>query len=162
MVLLRAVRVRHLGRALKLALIAVPFDEACAYIERVHRHHLPPHAHKFSLGAMLGEELVGVVMVGRPVARHRDDGLTLEVIRLASDGTRNVCSFLYGAAARASFALGYRRLGTYIMASEPGTSLRAAGWRFVAETKGRTWDRPKRARGSPSTLENKSLFEVSL
>jgi hypothetical protein len=99
---------------------------------------------KFALGAAMGDALVGVAIVGRPVNRHMDDGWTLEARRVCTTGERNVCSFLYGAAWRAARALGYRRLITYTLASEPGSSLRAAGLRVVGEVKPQSWRRGKR------------------
>jgi hypothetical protein len=135
------------------------FDVAAAFVREHHRHHTPPQGHKFSIGAMDEEQLVGVVIVGRPVARRRDDGLTLEVTRLCTDGHRNACSFLYGAAARAAFALGYQRIGTYILKSEPGTSLKAAGWKLIAETPGRSWSVPSRPRNDKHPIEPRLLFE---
>jgi hypothetical protein len=94
-----------------------------------------------------GDKLVGVAMVGRPVSRHFDNGLTLEVNRTATDGTKNANSMLYGAAWRATKALGYGRLITYTMANESGASLRAADWRVVAELKASAgWTRPSRPR----------------
>lgn len=83
---------------------------------------------KFSLGCMANGHLAGVAIVGRPVSRYLDDGLTLEVNRLCTDGTKNACSFLYGAAARAAKVLGYHRIVTYILDTESGVSLRASGW----------------------------------
>jgi hypothetical protein len=145
----------------KLSRITIDLATANDFVARVHRHHQPVVGHKFSIGAMLGDELVGVVIVGRPVARMRDDGLTLEVTRLATDGTKNACSFLYGAAAKAAFALGYRRIGTYILSSEPGTTLKAAGWRLVGETKGGSWSRPERPRTDKAPIIPKLLFEVA-
>jgi hypothetical protein len=89
---------------------------------------------KFCLGVAIVDTLVGVATVGRPVARHLDDGYTLEVNRTCTlDGTPNVNSMLYGAAWRAAKALGYRRLITYTQEGESGASLRAAGWRLIAE-----------------------------
>lgn len=139
----------------------VPLDLASAneFVRLHHRHHRPVVGHKFSLGIVLTGKLVGVAIIGRPVARGRDDGWTLEVTRLATDGTRNACSMLYGAAARATFALGYRRIGTYILASEPGTSLNAAGWRIVGEVKGRSWSCVSRPRVDKHPTEDKLLFE---
>src|SRR5690606_504324 len=102
----------------------VTLEEANAFVVAHHRHHGAVVGHRFSLGAALGDTIVGVAIVGRPVARHRDDGMTLEVTRLCTDGTRNACSFLYGACARAAFALGYTRIGTYILASENGASIK--------------------------------------
>ncbi|HET7413423.1 MAG TPA: XF1762 family protein [Pararhizobium sp.] len=145
----------------RLEIAPIKLAEANGFVERVHRHHKKVVGHKFSLAAILDGEIVGVCIVGRPVARMRDDGWTLEVTRLATDGTRNACSFLYGAAARASFALGYRRIGTYILASEPGTSLAAAGWRKIAEVKGRSWSCKSRPRIDKHPTEDKLLFEVA-
>lgn len=144
----------------RLALVPVDLDEANAFVALHHRHHRPVVGHKFSLGAALGDNIVGVAIVGRPVARRRDDGMTLEVTRLCTDGTRNACSFLYGAAARACFALGYRRVGTYLLASETGASVRAAGWRLVGGTPGRSWSVPSRPRVDTHPLEPRLLFEA--
>lgn len=146
---------------MKLAPVPITLKEANAFVERHHRHHKPVVGHKFSIGAALGNEIVGVVIVGRPVSRRRDDGLTLEVTRLCTDGSRNACSFLYGAAARAAFALGYKRIGTYILHSETGASLRAAGWRLIGETPGRSWSVPSRPRVDTHPLEPRLLFETS-
>lgn len=138
----------------------IGWREAKAFVERVHRHHFSPQGWKFGIGAEKGGELVGVVMVGRPVARMLDDGRTAEVIRLATDGTRNACSFLYGAARRASFELGYRRCITYILESEPGTSLRAAGWSLVGHAGGGSWSRPSRRRVDKAPLQRKQIWEA--
>jgi hypothetical protein len=146
----------------RLQLRRIAFKDAAAFVAAHHRHHTPPAGHIFSLSALREGALVGVVIVGRPVSRHRDDGLTLEVTRLcARAGERNACSFLYGAAARATFALGYARLGTYTLKSEPGTSLRAAGWKLVAEIKGRSWDTPSRPRTDKHPTTDKLLWEAA-
>jgi hypothetical protein len=137
----------------------VTLREANDFIQRYHRHHKKVVGHKFSIGAENEEALVGVVIVGRPVSRMRDDGLTLEVTRLCTDGTKNACSFLYGRAAKAAFALGYRRIGTYILASENGASLKASGWRLIGQTSGGSWSRKERQRTDKHPLEPKFLFE---
>lgn len=144
---------------MKLHAAPIDFADAAAFVREHHRHHTPPVGHKFSIAAMAGADLVGVVIVGRPVARHRDDGATLEVTRLCTTGHPNACSFLYGAAARAAFALGYQRIGTYILKREPGTSLAAAGWKLVGEVRGRSWDTPSRGRTDKHPTEPKLLFE---
>lgn len=144
----------------KMALVPLELAEANAFVKAVHRHHGPVVGHKFSLGAVKNEEIVGVAIVGRPVSRMRDDGLTLEVTRLATNGARNACSFLYGAAARACFALGYRRIGTYILASENGATLRASGWRLVGERGGGSWSVPSRPRVDKHPTQKKLLFEI--
>ena len=144
---------------MKLQTVPLPLDEANAFVAEYHRHHKPVIGHKFSIGAVLGEKIVGVVIVGRPVSRHRDDSMTLEVTRLCTDGTRNACSFLYGASAKASFALGYKRIGTYILKSEPGISLTAAGWNLIGETPGRSWSSQSRPRVDKCPLQARLLFE---
>lgn len=133
---------------MSLHIVPVRFEDACGFVAMWHRHHKPPVGHKFSLGvADEQDRLVGVAMVGRPVARHLDDGLTLEVNRTATDGTANANSALYGAAWRAAKALGYRRLITYTQAGETGASLRGAGWRTVAQLPPRPgWNMPSRPR----------------
>ena len=104
------------------------YSTAKQFVAENHRHNKPPPGHKFSIACYDGEKLVGVCMVGRPVGRYLDDGLTLEVNRCCTDGTMNACSMLYGAAVRAAKALGYERLFTYTREDEPGTSLKASNW----------------------------------
>jgi hypothetical protein len=127
--------------------VPVTFAEAAAFVTDWHRYHRAPVGHKFSIGlADGGDTLVGVAVVGRPVARHLDDGLTLEVTRVATDGTRNA-TMLYAATWQATRALGYRRLVTYTHADESGASLRGAGWRVVATRPPRRgWSTPSRPR----------------
>jgi hypothetical protein len=146
---------------MKLELTRVELKDANEFVAALHRHHRPVVGHKFSLGAVLDGKLVGVAIVGRPVARMRDDGKTLEVTRLCTDGTRNACSFLYGAASRAAFALGYQKIGTYILASETGSSLVAAGWRTLGQRGGGSWSRGSRPRADNAPLETKQLFEIT-
>lgn len=123
-----------------LELVPITLKEANAFVERYHRHHKPVVGHKFSIAASDGEKIVGVAIVGRPVSRYLDNGLTLEVNRLCTDGTRNACSFLYSAAWRAARNLGYKKLITYILVSETGSSLKAAGWKCVGECGGKRWN----------------------
>lgn len=120
------------AHSVKLTVVPVTFRQASAFVALHHRHHPPPVGCRFCLGVAT-DQLVGVAMVGRPVARHLDDGRTLEVNRTCTDGTPNANSALYAAAWRASKALGYLRLITYTQAGESGSSLRAAAWRVVAE-----------------------------
>jgi hypothetical protein len=130
-------------------------------VDKEHRHHKRPCGHKFSLAAKTvdANALVGVAIVGRPVARPYDNGRRLEVTRLCTDGTPNACSFFYGAAARATFALGYEVVGTYTLASEPGTSLRAAGWKLTHRVSGRSWSCETRPREDKHPTEDKNYWE---
>jgi hypothetical protein len=143
----------------KLTHVRVDLAEANAFVEQHHRHHKPVVGHLFSIGAILDDKIVGVVIVGRPVSRMRDDGVTAEVTRLCTDGTRNACSFLYGAAAKAAFALGFHRIGTYILIDEDGASLRASGWKLLGERGGGSWSVPSRPRVDKHPTQKKLLFE---
>ena len=116
----------------RVQVVPCTIKEANRLVKRLHRHHQPVHGALFAIGAVIGDDptapLNGVAIVGRPVSATRDDGWTAEVVRLCSDGSPNICSALYGACARAAFGMGYRRIGTYIYESEPGTTLKASGW----------------------------------
>ena len=127
-----------------LEVVPMTLKEANAFVEQNHRHHGPVVGHKFSIGLSDGDKIVGVAIVGRPVARHLDDGWTLEVNRLCTDGTRNACSMLYAAAWRAARAMGYKRIVTYILESENGASLRASGWKCVGQAGGLRWTGKRR------------------
>lgn len=112
----------------------ITLKQAREFIAEHHRHNKPPVGHKFSIGLKNSSgELVGVATAGRPVARHFDDGLTLEVNRTCTDGTKNANSMLLGAVWRAARAMGYMRCITYTQADESGASLRAAGFVRVKE-----------------------------
>lgn len=111
-----------------LTLTPVTLAAANTFVNAHHRHHKATAGHKFSIGCAKDGELVGVAIVGRPVSRYLDDGWTLEVNRLCTTGEKNACSILYAASARAAKAMGYRKIITYTLDSESGSSLRAAGW----------------------------------
>lgn len=145
---------------MNLAVVPITLEEANAFVEQHHRHHKPVVGHKFSIAAAEGERVVGVVIVGRPVARRTDDGWTLEVNRLCTDGSRNACSMLYGAAWRAARALGYRKLITFTLPSEGGASLKAAGWKLVGSTPGRSWSVPSRPRVDKHPLQGRLRWEA--
>ncbi len=145
-----------------LTLIPLPLKKANAFVAEYHRHHRPVTGHKFSLGCTLDGRLVGVAIVGRPVSRYLDDGTTLEVNRLCTTGEKNVCSFLYGAAAKAARALGYQRIITYILDSEPGTSLRAAGWQCAGPAGGKRWTGQRRPAADLYPAQMKLRYEKTL
>jgi hypothetical protein len=145
---------------MKLTLQPITYPEACAYIEEHHRHHLPPQGWKFGIGVNDGEKVVGVITVGRPVSRHLDNGWTLEVTRCCTDGTSNACSMLYGAAWRAAKALGYKKMVTYTLPSEGGSSLKGAGWGCICEAGGGAWSRESRPRVDMHPTQVKLRWEV--
>ena len=147
----------------ELRLVPLKLREANDLVARLHRHHKPVVGHRFSIGAARGDELVGAAIVGRPVSRMLDNGTTAEVTRCVTDGTPNACSVLYAACWRAWRAMGGTRLITYTLVAEPGTSLKAAGWKVLYETKDageRGWSRAARPRKS-DYLGPKRLWEMT-
>ena len=143
-----------------LELTPITLAEAKEYIKQNHRHHGPPVGHKYSIGLRDDGKLVGVVVVGRPSARGLDDGKTAEATRLCTDGTPNACSMLYSAAWRSARAMGYKRMVTYILNDEPGTSLKASGWKMTGTVKGRSWSCQSRKRTDKHPLVDKQRWEV--
>lgn len=148
-----------------LSLIPIRLAEACEFVRQHHRHHRAPQGGLFAIACgVAGGGLLGVAIVGRPVARNLDDGWTVEVTRLAtvdSEEARHVCSKLYAACWRAARAMGYRRAVTYVLASETGTSVRAAGWRCVGEAGGGTWSRESRPRVDMHPMQTKIRWEMT-
>lgn len=161
--------------AMKLALCPVTIREARHFVGEHHRHHQPPQGGLFAVAVSCQRTgvagtvstmpfIIGVAIVGRPVAPGRQDGYTAEVTRLCVlEGFPNACSMLYGASWRAARSLGYRRIGTYIRKDEPGTSLKAAGWRLIAEIAARSWEKsnPSRPRVDKTEIVQRQLWEAS-
>lgn len=135
--------------------------EAFEFITKVHRHHKPPVGSIFQIGLAHGH-LVGVAVVGRPVARKIQDGFTCEVTRMCTDGSKNACSKLYSTCARIAREMGYKKIITYILETETGISLRASGWKFVRSTPGKSWSVPSRERIDKHPLGVKHLYEKKL
>jgi hypothetical protein len=148
---------------MSLQLVPISFDDAGSFCVMWHRHHSPAQGHKFSIGVAEDELLVGVITVGRPVAKAYQDGRTVEATRCTTDGHRNAGSMLYAAAWTASKALGYRRLITYTEEGETGASLRAAGYRVIAQRPPRkSWDTPSRPRDDSGYRSiARTLWEVA-
>lgn len=151
-----------------LELRPITRDDARAYVREHHRHHKNPPVGDLWRHAIHDHDgvVVGVAIVGRPVARELDDGLTVEVTRLCTQGIMNGCTMLYGAARRAAEAKGYRRGLTYILASEwfrfddqgrriGGRSVTSAGYRLLWEVKGRSWNCQSRPRTDKHPTEDK-------
>jgi hypothetical protein len=143
-----------------LRIVPIEFAEACAFVRQHHRHHRPPQGHKFSIAVAIDDKVVGVAIVGRPVSRRLDNGWVLEVTRLCTDGTPNACSMLYAACWRVVREMGYRELITYILDTENGTSLRAAGWILLGKAGGKSWNVPSRPRVDKSPQQLKLKYGV--
>lgn len=121
---------------MSLRIIPVTLEEANGFVRRLHRHNKPVVGARFCIGVAFGVELVGVAIVGRPVAPKLDDGLTVEITRVCTNGHRNAASMLYGACRKASRAMGYDRIFTYTLPEEGGASLRAAGFKLDKDDAG--------------------------
>lgn len=148
-----------------LRIVPVTQKQAFLFVADWHRHNAPPRGFKFAVGVASGDTIVGVAIAGRPVARLADDGLTVEVTRVTTDGTPNACSMLYGACWRAAKALGFSRAITYTQCGETGASLRAAGWILDEKLRQRPgWNVPSRPRhedGYISTERNRWSISAS-
>lgn len=140
-----------------MTIIPITYREAAAYVDRLHRHHRAPQGCKFAIGLDDSGTLAGVAICGRPVSRRLDDGRTLEITRVCTDGTRNACSMLYGACCRIGKAMGYRRVITYILESEDGASVKAANFSCEGVAGGTHWT-GERDRGQDIPAEMKTRW----
>lgn len=130
------------------------------FVSQYHRHNKAVRGHRFSIGCYIEDKLIGVAIVGRPVARNIDQYNTVEILRLCTDGTYNACSKLYSACRRSAKELGYDRIITYILESESGTSLKASGFTYRYTNSGGSWDRPSRNRKDSAPIIPKKLYDV--
>lgn len=140
----------------------IELKDANAYVTEYHRHHTAVRGHRFSLACYENGRLCGVAIVGRPRSRRIDQHMTVEVLRLCTDGTHNACSKLYGACRRAARALGYSRLITYILDGETGKSLLTSGFSYRYTNKGGSWNQPGRPRTDRAPVCPKHLYEIIL
>jgi hypothetical protein len=147
-----------------IELVPLTQREAKAFVERHHRHSVVPRGCVGQVGITTdGETVCGVAMWGRPVNRVLDaDPYTAEVLRVCVlEDVRNGCSKLYAACWQAARGAGYRRLITYTLKSEPGSSLRAVGARVIGEVKARSWDTPSRPRVDRDERQDRLVWEIS-
>lgn len=145
-----------------MEIVPITQKEANAFVKKYHRHHKPVTGSVFQIACAEDQKIIGVVIVGRPVARRLDNGWTLEVNRLCTTGEKNACSKLYQAAWRVAKNLGYKRLITYILSQENGISLYAAGWKCLGEAGGGNWNVKSRPRIDTNHTQKKILFERQL
>jgi len=143
-----------------LRIVPITLSDAHVFVRQYHRHHRPSQGGLFAVACAEGAEIVGVAVIGRPVSRHLDNGWTVEVVRVATNGARNACSMLYGAAWRAARALGYLRAVTYTLPEEGGASLRASGWREIGSAGGGSWNCAARPRVDKHPTQIKIRWEM--
>jgi hypothetical protein len=129
-----------------MEVVPLHLRQANEFIAQHHRHNLPAVGCKFAIGAAVDGKIVGVAIAGRPICRRLDDGKTLEVLRVCTDGTPNACSFLYARCAKIARLMGYSAVITYTLASESGASLRAVGAKPTGPLKSHEWSNPNRPR----------------
>jgi hypothetical protein len=160
----------------KLQIVPITQGEANAFVKQYHRHHgeVVGSIFQIACSAVFDAcdietrmerkiyEIVGVAIVGRPVASELDNTWTAEVSRLCTNGTKNACSMLYSAAWRIAKNMGYRGMTTYILKEEQGASLRASGWRFMYESKGGSWNSPSRPRIDKHPTGPKNLYAIGI
>jgi hypothetical protein len=153
-----------LSTVVRLAVAPITLKAANEFVGQEHRHHPPTVGHIWSTSVVDDDGVLhGTAIIGRPVSRVLQQEGYVEVLRVCTDGTPNACSMLYGAAARQAVAKGYPRhkVITYTLASEPGTSLRAAGWVPVSTTTGGSWDTPSRRRTDKAPTEPKVRWHAA-
>lgn len=119
-----------------MKIIPIKHADANEFVRKFHRHNKPTIGAIFCVAVAECNEICGVAICGRPIARYFDDGFSIEILRVATDGSRNACSMLYGACRKAAKALGYCRILTYTLPEEGGSSLKAAGFHFDGEAGG--------------------------
>lgn len=140
-----------------MKIVPLELRELNELVSRLHRHHKPVQGHRFSIGLEHNGEIIAGCSVGRPVARKTCQRSVLEVTRLVTNGTKNACSALYAAAARVGRELGYKSIQTFILESEPGTSLVASGWELDGTSAGGDWtsaSKPNRRQDQPQCKKN--------
>lgn len=141
-----------------LTIRPISIREANEYVELHHRHHGRRVGCRFAIACYEDDVLHGVAICANPVARNSDDGLTLEVARLCTDGTRNACSILYGACARIAKEMGFKKIQTFILESEPGTTLKASGWKSEGIHGATSWS----GTGSKRTKQREEKGQLSM
>ena len=132
---------------MSLHICPISIKQANSFVEKWHRHNAPVKVARFAVAVQNVNEICGVAIVGTPNARLLTDGFSVEILRCATDGTKNACSMLYGACLRASKALGYRRVYTYTLHTESQSSLKASGFTLDSVSAGGSpWNTSKRKR----------------
>jgi hypothetical protein len=139
-----------------MRIVPITFAYAKQFIKEYHRHNPNVIGCKFCIGLQGDDGIVGVAVCGRPVSRFLDDGLTIEINRVCTNGVANGCSMLYGACCRIAKEMGYKRAITYTLQSETGSSVKASNFVCDGEAGGTHWT-GKRNRGQniPNELKNR-------
>ena len=122
-----------------MKIVPITFRYAQQFVKDYHRHNPNVVGCKFAIGCQGDDGIVGVAICGRPVSRYLDDGKTLEINRVCTNGAANACSMLYGACCRIAKEMGYERVITYTLQSETGASVKASNFICDGEAGGTHW-----------------------
>jgi hypothetical protein len=135
----------------------ISLKEANAYVTAYHRHHKAVRGCKFCISLVdENNSVLGVAICGRPVSRYYDDGFTIEINRLCTNGHKNACSQLYGACCRIAKEMGYKKIITYILESENGASLKASNFICEGIAGGKIWTGSRcRDNGVPQEMKTR-------
>jgi hypothetical protein len=122
----------------------IPLSVANDFVKKYHRHNDERKIHKFSLGLYKKSEdkdiLIGVAICGSPTGISYNGKSFLEVYRVCVTEANNSCSMLYGRCTRIAKELGYEKLITYTLKTEPGTTVKASGFELETdEAGGKKW-----------------------
>lgn len=147
---------------MRFTAIPIELNDANEFVSNLHRHHAPVYRDKFRIACEKDGVIVGVIQCGRPVNRILDDGKTIEVVRCCTDGTYNACSFLYSRMASIAKKMGYKKIITYILETEEGTSLKASGFTFSGMTTAKSWNCESRPRNTKAPTCRKQRWEKVL
>lgn len=145
-----------------MKIIPITLKTANEYVMAHHRHHKATVGCKFAIGLLNNDDnqLCGVAICGRPVSRYLDNGLTLEINRLCTDGTKNACSKLYGGCIKVAKAMGYRRVITYTLESEDGASLKASNFKFDGIAGGKQWTGCRKRDNGPREMKKRWVYDI--
>ncbi|WP_395606307.1 XF1762 family protein [Bacillus velezensis] len=147
------------AKKLKLETRPITLKDACQFVDQNHRHHIGPQGHKFSIGLYDGDIIIGVIIAGRPVSRHQDNGITLEVTRCCvKEAYKNGISKLYAAVCKIAKVMGYKKVITYTLIEEPGVSMRSVNFLKVRTSSGGSWSSENRQRKDKHPTGKKLLW----
>lgn len=136
----------------------ITMREANAFIQDHHRHSKPVRGCKFVLGLEKERQLIGVGVVGRPVSRMADDGLSAEITRVCiKEGNPTACSKMYARLTRLCYLMGFKRVFTYTLQKESQSSMKALGAVLIGEVEAKEWTRKSRPRDSQPVYQEPKL-----
>lgn len=145
-----------------MKIIPITLKVANEFVLRYHRHNKSVVGSRFAIGLTRDCELVGVAICDRPISRHLDNGLTLEVYRVCTDGTKNATSMLYSRCKRIGQLMGYEKIITYTLQSESGSSLKAIGAQIEKNIEGRQWNDSEKVKRTKQAVSEEMKYRWAI